>query len=438
MMANGVGGADADKLKALIVEFAPELEALGVKVDGFDGRLSALEKGVGGWTIWGSMYFDFFNQATEDVYLTPTPGAGDKPQTVKFKGVDYYKVKTKKHGNNFHRARLQIKRDLSDGVSFEARWNGKNRWDRWWVTAKDFLGAQGLQFRAGQFAIDFEGKDNLFANNAYWDDDANFLDQTYRGFELAYNRGAFSMVGFAASDSQAGGNDGIYKKTVGDEIYGARLAYNGEKFGVSANYLMFNGNGDELHDTNFKVYWAALAIKPLRGFNLTGAFYKEDIDSFEAIPGKDLPDDSPKMWKVVLDVDKSVLKFTNLRFEYAKYDQGFIIENQTGPMNWGSLDYNKGPMLLAGDTKLLKVSAIQNWGAKFSTFERYVQMDQDAFDSSVEAGKAKELQLGIAYQYSPNLQFIVDYAKLDGKVISGYVNPDYEDKVIRFRTFLSF
>ena len=206
MMANGVGGADADKLKALIVEFAPELEALGVKVDGFDGRLSKLEKGVGGWTIWGSMYFDYFNRNTSTPYYEGTDVEAD----VLSKGDKVSKEKVKKHGNNFHRARLQIKRELSDGVSFEARWNGKNRWDRWWVTAKDFLGAQGLQFRAGQFAIDFEGKDGLFANNAYWDDDANFLDGTYRGFELAYNRGAFSMVGFAASDSQAGGTDGIY------------------------------------------------------------------------------------------------------------------------------------------------------------------------------------------------------------------------------------
>ena len=42
MMANGVGGADADKLKKLIDEFAPELEALGVKVDGFDDRLTKI------------------------------------------------------------------------------------------------------------------------------------------------------------------------------------------------------------------------------------------------------------------------------------------------------------------------------------------------------------------------------------------------------------
>ncbi|EFB89913.1 hypothetical protein HMPREF7215_2321, partial [Pyramidobacter piscolens W5455] len=53
MAAGGLSGEDLEKLKALVVEFQPELEALGVKVDGFDSRLSALEKGVGGWRITG-------------------------------------------------------------------------------------------------------------------------------------------------------------------------------------------------------------------------------------------------------------------------------------------------------------------------------------------------------------------------------------------------
>jgi hypothetical protein len=412
MMANGVGGADADKLKALIVEFAPELEALGVKVDGFDGRLSALEKGVGRWTIWGSMYFDFINRKTTV--------AGDTKKT---------------HGSEFRRARLQMKRDLSDKVTFESRWNGGNRWDRWWVTARDFLGAQGLKFRAGQFLVDLEGRDNLFANNQYWDDDANFLDATFRGFDFDYNRGGLNIYAFAGSDNESD----VYKATNGDEVYAARIAYNAEKFFVSANGVMFNGLGNgkdkdaiDWHDTKFKAYWFALGFKPVKGLSLVGAYYKEDIDSLW-LGGTDmLIEDKPKMWKVVLDLNQDLLKFTSLRGEFAKYDKGFFVQNGTGPMSWSGWDKTamRGPM--AEDTKLLKVSAIQKWGAKFSTYERYVHYDQD------NNGKAKQLQFGIGYQYSPNLQFIVDYTKHDGLMSAGKVDHDYEDKVIRFRTFLSF
>ena len=157
MMANGVGGADADKLKALIVEFAPELEALGVKVDGFDGRLSALEKGVGGWRIWGQMRFDYASHKRGE----------DKEAAYKFDAAEKNGIKAlgkSDHGFNFNRARLFLHKDLSDNVSFEARWH-KGQFDRYWVTAKDFLGAQGLTFKAGQFYLDFEGRDNLYKTN---------------------------------------------------------------------------------------------------------------------------------------------------------------------------------------------------------------------------------------------------------------------------------
>ena len=50
MMNAGVGGADADKLKALIVEFAPELEALGVKCEliPYDGAAESTAACLGG------------------------------------------------------------------------------------------------------------------------------------------------------------------------------------------------------------------------------------------------------------------------------------------------------------------------------------------------------------------------------------------------------
>ena len=439
MMANGVGGADADKLKALIVEFAPELEALGVKVDGFDGRLSKLEQGVGGWKIWGQMRFDFTSHDRENVFKWNTTDTS-KPTLVDDAG---------KHGFNFNRARLFLHKDLSDNVSFEARWHG-GKFDRYWVTAKDFLGANGLQFRAGAFYVDWEGPDNSYQSNHYWDDDALFLDGTVRGAELSYQRGGFELTGFAASD--LGG--GVYDATKGNEVYGARLRFEGQKFFVSANYVLFNGFGDDetegkddngnktgrfanwfnvkrtAADAHMKAYWFSLGIKPVNGLLLSGTYYKEDIED-TGYQGLVLTDDSPSAWKVALDVDQSVLKFTSLRGEFGKMDQGFYIQNGSG---WtaGADTYNKTGMFMFEDTKFLKVSAIQNWGSKFATYERYAHYDMDNF------GKAKEMQFGIHFKYTPNLQFMVDYTKYDGRLFGGVVVDDAEDKVVRFRTFLSF
>ena len=393
MMANGVGGADADKLKALIVEFAPELEALGVKVDGFDGRLSKLEKGVGGWRIWGQMRFDMFHHK-------------DAPED---------KSGWTGNGSSFNRARLFLHKDLSDKVSFEARWH-KGQFDRYWMTAKDFLGAQGLTLKIGQFSQDFEGRDNLYKTTNWHDDDSFFWDAAARGVQLNYTRGAFEVEGFYST-----GAGNVYAANGGQENYGARIAYNGEKFRVSANGFWFNENG--LTGMNYKVYYFALGLKLFKGFDLTGAYFME----------KDIEDD-PKAWKVVLDLDQSLLKFTSLRAEYAKLDKGFYVQG-SGPMVWhADMSVNKkgiGGNAMAEDSKFVKIEANQKWGAKFQTYERWAQFDSNE--------KAKELQLGIGYQYTPNLWFGVDYTKCDGLVgANGLVDPNGEDKVVRFRTILNF
>jgi hypothetical protein len=406
MMANGVGGADADKLKALIVEFAPELEALGVKVDGFDGRLSKLEKGVGGLKVWGQMRFDVYHH----------DDTGDD--------------KSGWHGNGtgMNRGRIFMQKDVGNGVTWDMRWHN-DKIDRYFVTAKDFLGAKGLRFRAGQYALDLEGRDNLYKTNNFQDDDAFFLDTSVRGVQLNYTRGAFEIEGNYWSNQGAGnrpvktvpgnaGSGGVYADNAGNENYAARIAYNGEKFKVSANALWVNPNG--LYADNWKMYYFALGLKLIKGLDLTGAYFME----------KDIADD-PKAWKVVLDVDQSLLKFTSLRFEYAKFDEGFFV--QTGPMSWHSnMDYN-GWGQLAEDTKYMKIEALQKWGSagKFQTYERWSQVDANE--------KAKELQLGIGYQYTPNLWFGLDYTKCDGQFSGGYVvDPNAEDKVVRFRTILNF
>ena len=396
MMANGVGGADADKLKALIVEFAPELEALGVKVDGFDGRLSKLEQGVGGWKIWGQMRFDMYHHKDAPVDKSGWNG----------------------NGSAFNRARIFLRKELTQGVTFDARWHNGG-FDRYYLTAKDFLGAQGLTATLGQFAVDFEGRDNLYTNNNWHDDDAFYLDAGARGAKLNYRRGGFEIEGFYNSGAKGHNYEkntyGVYHKNLGDENYGARLAYYGEKFRVSANGMWFKPNtGDD-----YKVYYVSLGFKPLKGLDLTGAYFWD----------KDIEGD-PKAWKVVLDVDQSVLKFTSLRFEYAKMDEKFMVA--TGSMcwhanmeinSWGSMDK---------DTKYMKIEGRQKWGAKFETFERYAEVKQD------DNGKAKELQLGVGYQYTPNLWFGVDYIKCDGKLDGGKVVDNVEDKVVRFRTILNF
>lgn len=390
MATGGVSGEDLEKLKALIVEFQPELEALGVKVDGFDSRLSALEKGVGGWKISGQMRFDY--------------NAWDKDEAA---------AGAKADGFTMNRARLFLHKDLSDGLSFDARYHG-GEFDRFYLTARDFMGMEGLTLKGGQFALDWEDDDGLYDDNDAW-----FMDAGYRGFDVKYNRGAFTVEGFVASN-KGNGKQGVYTPNASDEFYGARAKFDfNEKLWLSVNGLWTNDSND-----NWKVYWAGLGFKFTDGIELKGAYYMEDIaaDSL-LVAGVD----DPKAWKLALDVSQDVLKFTSLWVEYAKIDQGFILHNN--PWSFSDVVWPEYTEWKAqDDTKVLFVRAKQKWNDKWSTVERYVKYDMGM------GGDAKEWSVAVGYQYSPSLYFELAYADMDGR----WDNPNYDNNQIRFRTLLNF
>ena len=391
MAAGGLSGEDLEKLKALVVEFQPELEALGVKVDGFDSRLSALEKGVGGWKISGEMQFDFVS--------------GDNDLTLN------------KHGFEFDSARLFLHKDLADGLSFDAEY-GDGVFDRFWLTAEDFLGWEGLTLKAGQFDIDWEDDDGLYYGEH--EDSGLFMGVPYRGFGLSKTFGLAEVSGFAASNV---GDDGvsIYDANASNEYYGARLKLNfNEKLWLSVNGLWTNDDTDK-----YKTYWAGLGFKFAEGFELKGAYYMQDIDG-AAI-------DDPKAWKVALDVSQDVLKFTSLWAEYVKFDDGFMAQNL--PYAFSKLgDYfEEYAWNGTGDVEAWLVAAKQEWNDKWSTFGRYGQYKPDTGD------KVKEWAVGVGYQYTPNLYFELSYDNMDfGSGLTKGADKITDDKVIRFRTLLTF
>lgn len=381
MMNAGLTGADLEKLKALVVEFQPELDALGVKVDGFDSRLTALEKGVGGWKISGQFRIDY-NAWDEE-------GSDDSD--------DGFKIS---------RYRLFLHKDLTDNVTFDARYHG-GKFDRAWVTARDFFGMEGLTARIGQFALDWEDDDGLYEDN-----DGFFMDGNYRGVDLKYSSGMFAVEGFAASNM--GGS--VYAPNDSDEYYGARIRADfNEKL-----WLSLNGLWNNVGDFNGNVYWAGLGFKFMDGLELKGAYYMEDIDG-AAI-------DDPKAWKAIVDVSQDVLKFTSLWVEYASFDKGFVIDRNPWAFSDIKWPGEMADITLADDMTVLYLKAKQKWNDKWSTFERYAKYDMDGRDDMKEWG------VGVGYQYSPNLSFELAYADMDGT----WKDSNYDDNQIRFRTYLTF
>ena len=414
MASDKVGNEDVDQLKALVVEFGPELEALGVKVDGFDKRLAALEKNLSGWKISGELQFDY--NATDGL----TEDAGDKD------------------GFEFDSARLFLHRDLANGVSFDAEW-GDDTIDRYYLTAEDFFGVKGLTFRAGQFDIDFEGDDELYYGEH--EDAGAFMGLTYRGAQLTKDFGLGEFTIFAASNI---GDDGVsvYNANDSDEFYGARLKLNfGEKAWISLNGYFVNAEGNGAEDSAYEdleakyaAYWVGLGFKIIDGVTLKGAYYFEDIDSLE---GAEPDVDDPDAYKIVLDVSQDALKFTSLWAEYAHYDEGFTSDNGAALYafhgHFGDALDEIG-VEMAEDVDVFFIALKQEWNEKISTFERYVDYDVDGASDDII-----DWAVGIGYQYTPSLYFELAYNQIDiGDNASDYNLTDDDGSYVRFRTLLNF
>ena len=427
MNAENLGNEDIEQLKALVVEFGPELEALGVKVDSFDSRLAALEKGLSGWKISGQMRFDY-------------------------KSFDYdgreEDVASKNTGNNrtgfdMDRGRIFLHRDLAQGVSFDMRWHRDNI-DRYWVTAKDFMGVEGLQVRLGTFNVDWDANDHL--KGPYTASDSWVTDAQYKGAELSYKSGAFEIVGFAASDSSAHNADdmGVYHANESDDIYGGRIkAYFGNKAWLSLNVLGqsfddMEGASTSTKDYSYVTYWANAGFTIAPGVDIRGSYFVQDWDEDTApvTLNDGTIEDSPSAYRVILVVDQSVLKFTSVWAQYSHWDGGFRLDcmdytfNNHG--NTMSDIYDASSNIFKTDHDAVYCYLKQQWTPKFRTFEEFQYADAD------EAADATRWAIGVGYQYTPALYFELAYSMQDGNCNQDKDDGGYEDNIIRFRTLFNF
>ncbi len=405
LMNAGLTGEELERLKALVVEFQPELEALGVKVDGIDDRVTALEKGLKGWKISGEMQFDYNSFGKDFAKL-----GDDAPE---------------RHGFEFDSARLFLHRDMANGLSFDAEF-GDGAVDRYYLTAEDFLGVEGLSIRLGQFDIDYEGDDGLYYDEH---EDAGFLmGYTYRGGQITKSLGLAEITAFVASNM---GDDGIsvYDANESGEYYGARLKLDfNEKAWLSGNFYESKpGEDPEVGIADFKAYWVGAGYKLFEGLELKGAFYWEDI----AEPDDGF-DDSPTAWKVVLAFDQDLLKVTSLWAEYAHFKKGFMCESAPYAFHSFTSDYLADLVApMPEDTDVLFFALKQEWGEQWSTFERYHHYDIDG------QGKVKDWAVGIGYQYKPDLYFELAYNKIDLGGMDKFL--EFKDEgIIRFRTLFTF
>lgn len=421
---------DMDTLKALVVEFQPELENLGVTVDGFDARLTSLEKGVGGWKIWGLMQFDNVTNTTD----------------------------SSRNTTYFDEAQIWLSKRVSDKITFttklEENDDGNLGFALYFAEVQDIFA--GFNLTVGSWEYDWEDEDGLYADN-----DSIMGDNTVIGFKLDRLWGNWTFSLFRGEDHDTDGMSALNEAAtgelgyVGDSRYdgkdkvfltGARLKYNfNEKTFLSLNALFQEGE--------YASYWAAAGFKFAQDSALKGVYYwqkinddrKDFLDEIHShIYGRAFASDDPRAFRVMLDIGQDDLKFTSLWLEYAKYDEGFHVYHNDAYNFCGDMMEIFEPTgdggIAFADVELWFVYAKQQWNEKWNTFERYLHVKGDNMANMSGVGylggdwKITNWTVGVGYQYSPNLYFELAYN--DVKSESNLA--EYPDRLIRLRTVLEF
>ena len=408
---------DLELLKKLVMEFKDELDALGVKVDSLDKRVAVLEDNLGGWKLCGELYFDAeFYDSDRDPNLDSDFGFG--------------------------RARFYLQKQISENTSMLARINthtdGHFVWDRLFVDTKL---PWDIDFRFGRFNFDWEGDLGLYdpytVNN-----DGMFGDWTVDGFQFVKHWGNFSFTGIVARNN----DDYTALRSTNDMgdymTYAAKLGYDSENWmlGVMGYWMKADNEGYDLgyefdsdtgkinkrvhdnHDLNTYGIYAGYSFTP--AIQLKGVYYFQDNDD----PAVANIEDSPTAWKAILDVKQDLLKFTSLWVEYAQMDNTFYGTNSYQYM--GGNEMANAP-LNDGTAEIWHIIANQQWNDKWSTYIRYWMADWD----STTVDDTENWTFGVRYQYTPAIQFKLEYDMIDYGDAGTRTG---DDNVLRFRTTVNF
>lgn len=439
---------DVELLKKLTMEFKDELDALGVKVEGLDKRVAVLEDRLGGWKLTGNFVFEaVFGGDKQGFMNNAAYEAGAETQFRK------------------EAFALFLEKQIDENTSFFAEFMGGAD-----DTGADKTGGMGdmvegliwremyvdtllpcdVNFRFGRFNVDFEEEYELFN-----DDEPLFGHFYVDGFRAEKSFGDIRMTGIIGRNSWSDGPG--YNSEEEDEVgldgsythmdYIANIHYQpSESFYAGLLGYYRHGDDDRNTDNNYglKTYGAYASYEVVDDVKLKGVYYYQDIDSEIAKIGANIrantKNDDAQAWKVVLDVDQDVLKYTSLWLEYNQQDNNFIgIHNERFGIGGSGADYCVGNNKPINDetSKYFFARAEQQWTEKWSTCLRYATVDFD----TVGYDDAREYSASVIYQYTPAIAFELMYVNTDfgGDDSANIVWPEQDgpltgkDDVILFR-----
>jgi len=482
---------DVEMLKRLVVEFKDELEALGVRVDELDERVSVLESRLGGWHIHGTAVVDARYRKAESSYTEKPDG------TITFDEARLWFERT--FGENdeyFFAARI---RD-------EGGKKGKDsdiRFDRFYVSMPFFMDSK---FTVGRFNYNM-GKAYIpsVANTGGWFGDPVLTNLTVTGFALEKNFGVGNFLAYVAHDdrtpnaeikadrqikNQADGLTpfssinkyswqifamGQFQFTenigfdlggqvfIGDNSSTTPKIRTGNTIAPESRGRVLNWEGDE----NFKNLWtifAGLRFNVNENIAIKGMFYHQKINAEEVrtditnntIGWRDYGYgwrdngggivDSANHWRAIVDVKQEALKFTSLWLEYGQYKEGFW-----APQGMSSIFFSESSVLepfvgygsqVMTDLNYWRVVLGQKWNEKWATHLFYYGFKaSDVYvndNGNWEDAKPYEFGVGIQYKLNDATTMGLNYVHVDSDLPTLDNEIETKDDIVRFRTAVSF
>lgn len=474
---------DVEMLKRLVVEFKDELEALGVRVDELDERVSVLENRLGGWHIHGSLVLDVTNRSGENALSRNGDGQ------IKFDNARLFFERT--FGENdeyFFRARLR--NDGGDNDGFTNNSSNSAYFDRYYVTMPFFMDSR---LTVGRFLYDVDGayRPSVSETGSWTGGDSVLTDTSEIGFALEKNFGIGNFLAYVSHSNRipnggefpaysAANIQGInrrawtlfamgqfqFTENVGFDIGGQAFLGDNSSTPPRQNAASTRPN-DFLNydgDVNFKNLWTVFA--GLRfNFNdniaIKGAFYHQAINSeyvntvnnvvgwrdygYGMLDTDGSIIDDANHWRAIIDVKQDALKFTSLWLEYGQYGAGFFVPQGMStifPSESSVLNgFVGGGSQAQFDIKYWRVVLGQEWNEKWATHLFYYGYNVDdvyVSNGAWQSAKPVEFGLGVQYKLNDATTMGLNYVHVDNDLPTVHNEDETKDNVIRFRTSVNF
>ncbi|MDR1379154.1 MAG: S-layer homology domain-containing protein [Synergistaceae bacterium] len=463
---------DVETLKRLVVEFKDELDALGVRADQLDIRLDVIESRLNGWRISGVMRLDIDDQDDND----------DKDGRA-----------------SLTRARLIFERWFGEDESlkFTGRINVNGDGIRYELFNVEMPAYWDSTLTVGRFVWDSEAAYYMNGNdllNVPWLGNDGYLTDRYvdgLGVRKSFGLGKFSAYLARPQSGTLGGQD-EHPWSMWEAFAMGEVQFT-ERFGFDLGVQYFGGDDSTAKrnsiDPATQKSWVdadGVAVKEgdqpgyrvnsiftvfggLRfdfseNIALKGIYYHQDanvdtsgvaLDDTLYIGDKGWHDaqwDSKSAYKIILDINQDLLKFTSLWLEYDQLDGYFVMpkgNNLWGGYSgapsttWNGQDPRNTAFTLAGlplpgnivraDTTIWKIGAQQKWNDKWTTALYFGNHEWEATTNP----SATQFDVGVKYQYTPNVAFGLAYSMFDYDKAATDMGAK-DENVIHFRSEITF